>query len=156
MDQPVLEGILVDVEAALRGISRGAGFNFTVRHVERFRRTAPPPEEPLPAISFYNLSEMALEGGPYGFEERVLDLAVEGFLKESAPRTLDTELVLLQHDIYRAVVEDRTRKGLAVDTLYGNWNKGLVRAPDVASVQVRFHIHYRFPLGQPHLGQGGA
>src|SRR5690348_775272 len=123
MPEPsVLEQIVRDVVETCKGIKPSAGYSVDVKQVERFRLTDF--DDPFPAIAVYSLAEEEIVDGTMGFEERWLELVIEGWLSESVAGKLDEELVAFQADIYAALTQDISRGGAAIDTQYSHCRRG--------------------------------
>lgn len=149
MPKLVLEAIIDRFEAAVRGITVGAGYSVTMRDVKAFEQS--PLNLARPAAAIYSFEEEPVdpEHGTIGFEERLAPIVVEGLITESERDNLDRELIRLQHDIYRACLADPQWDGLALDTIYQGVSRGIIAETDVGSAQVQFLVHYRFPVSAP-------
>ena len=124
------ELILADIKTALEGVQGGAGYSNTVRHVSR---DFVPPEDlhgtMLPALFVTYESE---DDAEFTQEQD------EGFIRigvtaiAQAMTGLSTVLNSLIKDVHKALMADRTRSGLASDTI----REGVPQVDEVSMAKV--------------------
>ena len=144
---PVLLRILKNVEETLRGITPGAGFETNVQGVYSYRGDGA--NLPVPNLSYYLVGESPGES-LVGFEDRWLDVIIEGVFRPTDLRHLDEEAIGFQVDIYNAMIADITRGGVARQTTLGTVIRGRLPA-DLAIVQMHWHINFCHPLNDPSI-----
>jgi len=146
---PYREKIMSNVEQACRGIRQDAGYHFTVREVTR-QLTGPYTTGNLPSISVY-------EGDEYGAIEdyytytRFLNVAVEMWIKEQQKGKLASELNKMLADVEKAVLEDHTRGGEAMDTQLAEVTPPILAegGESEAGLVCFFIVQYRFSKQDP-------
>jgi len=147
--QSVRERILQNIEAALRTIVEGDVYNFTVRQVERTRVTPLLENLEFPALFIFEMPER-LTQGPNPLMTKELVIVIQAWIR-SGDDDLSVQVNGLLADLEVALLADKTRGGLAVDTLFSEHSIYLDTPIDVlAATHTIFTVHYRTVEGDPY------
>lgn len=148
MTDPIRERILADLTAAASGVTKDAGYALDIRTVSRSRRE-PYQGHEYPATNIFEGPERK-QAGPTGlttcFLQAVLDISVwdATALAVAANRAMAS--------VVKAVLVDRTRGGLAIDT-EETGNKMFLDETDptrpIGGFRVELTIEYRHAENDP-------
>lgn len=158
---PICELITQDVLAAVARVTVGNGYHFTLT-VQRWQRPPVAPgafvcvldeagdTEPGPRPPF--TSGMGPGDAPYKTQEwmrryNVLVYVFDSDLEPTAP--YDQFVNVLRADVEKAVLSDRQRGGLAIDT-FPRGDGAFADANDVGGVAVMFDVLYRTDEADPY------
>ena len=149
MADPVDERILQHLEAAIRGITKAAGYYYDMA------RVVDEPDGPFtdpqvfPAAAVYMTDEApGPEERNISREDRSMNAWVEAWMRVQRPGAR-AQLSRLRADIYRAAFTDRTRGGLAIDTLLQGCLPAEYEGSNIHGYLIGFSINYRTVLGDP-------
>jgi len=118
MPETVRERIIENIKTTLEGIKKASGYNFDFSG-ETVQRWS------MHGNSLVNLPAVIISSGdeeerssPYPLEECTLSVYLDVFYvnEENEETSTDTYLNRLQGDIKKAILEDHTRGGHAIDT----------------------------------------
>ncbi len=144
--ETVRERILVNIKTTLEGITiaNGYSFDFTAETVQRWSMHGNKLVD-LPAviISPGNEEEKSL---PNNFEECVLSVYLDVFFvtEENDAVSTDTYLNRLQGDMKKAILQDHTRGGEAIDTdVLGTTPFETTEGQPYAGIIMELGIRYR-------------
>jgi hypothetical protein len=147
MADSIRERIVLDLVAAVQGVRKTSGYELDVQAVDRARRTKYQQHE-LPAVNVWEVKEKK-EAGPSGLvtcylslllEITVLDLRQQAALSNQAMAAT-----------IKAVLADRQRSGLAVDTEEGENTTFTGETNDpTGGVRVGIEIEYRHKEDDPY------
>ncbi len=147
MAESIREQIVQDLVTAIAGVRKTSGYELDVQTVDRARRTKYQQHE-LPAVNLWELREKK-ESGPSGLvtchlslllEITVLDLRYQAALSNQAMAA-----------VTKAVLAERTRGGLAVDTVEGENETFTGETNDpTGGVRVGVEIEYRHKEDDPY------
>ena len=150
--ETVRERILANIKATLEGITiaNGYSFDFTAETVQRWSMHGNKLAD-LPAviISPGNEEEKSL---PNNFEECVLSIYLDVFFvtEENDAVPTDTYLNRLQGDMKKAILEDHTRGGEAIDTdVLGTTPFETTEGQPYAGIIMELGIRYRHLRSDP-------
>lgn len=141
--------IIDELKQTLQAISIANGFNYDVQRVEEKATVATPDLKETPTIFLFQNTEMN-DNIPLVMQSKHLTVAVVGYVRQFS--NMDREVNKLKADIETAVLADRTRGGLAVNTVISG-PVTLFYGADVAPwgyVQFKFEIYYRHYYGNPY------
>lgn len=152
----VREQIVADIEASLRRMTTGAGYHFDWRRFYRWQVVAQPDESP--AVRILDTEDL-VEDDAAGLLHRRLSVELLASHQAAdwsqpdddedgvAPGTLASWLI---EDLERAVMADRTRGGLAVDTDIVSTDKTVEQsAAPMVWASVVLDVFYRCPASDP-------
>jgi len=150
--ETVRERILVNIKTTLEGITiaNGYNFDFTTETIQRWSMHGNKLVD-LPAviISPGDEEEKSL---PNNFEECVLSVYLDVFFvtEESDAVSTDTYLNRLQGDMKKAILEDHTRGGEAIDTdVLGTTPFETTEGQPYAGIIMELGIRYRHLRSDP-------
>ena len=144
--ETVRERILQNIKTVLEGvtIANGYNFDFTPATVQRWSMHGNRMVDmPMVVISPGDEDESSL---PNPFEECLLTLYLDIFFvnEENDPVPTDTYLNRLQGDIKKAILQDSTRAGNAVDTdVLGTTPFETTEAQPYAGIIMEVRVRYR-------------
>ena len=144
--ETVRERILQNIKTVLEGvtIANGYNFDFTPQTVQRWSMHGNRMVDmPMVVISPGDEDESSL---PNPFEECLLTLYLDIFFvnEENDPMPTDTYLNRLQGDIKKAILQDSTRAGNAVDTdVLGTTPFETTEAQPYAGIIMEVRVRYR-------------
>jgi len=146
MPETVREKILENIKATLEGvtIANGYNFDFTPETVQRWS---------MHGNSLVNLPAVIISSGdeeeksaPYPLEECALSVYLDTFYVSGENDSLSTDTYLnrLQGDIKKAILQDHTRGGFAVDTnVLGTTPFETTEGQHYAGLIIELEIKYR-------------
>ena len=150
--ETVRERILANIKTTLEGITiaNGYNFDFTAETIQRWSMHGNKLVD-LPAviISPGNEEEKSL---PNNFEECVLSVYLDVFFvtEENDAVSTDTYLNRLQGDMKKAILEDHTRGGEAIDTdVLGTTPFETTEGQPYAGIIMELGIRYRHLRSDP-------
>lgn len=149
MADSIKERILQNWETVLNTIAVAGGYENNIGKVERFHLQEMDQKESI-ILEIKMGNDSPRESG-VGVEERLLQ--VQTFLKirhdtEDDNRSTDELFNSVAQDVYRAVCLDRTRGGLARDTIFESSDEVVLEEGATQGVQVMtFSVWYRHLLG---------
>ena len=144
--ETIRERILQNIKTVLEGvtIANGYNFDFTPATVQRWSMHGNRMVDmPMVVISPGDEDESSL---PNPFEECLLTLYLDIFFvnEENDPVPTDTYLNRLQGDIKKAILQDSTRAGNAVDTdVLGTTPFETTEAQPYAGIIIEVRVRYR-------------
>jgi hypothetical protein len=144
--ESIRERILQNIKTVLEGvtIANGYNFDFTPATVQRWSMHGNRMVDmPMVVISPGDEDESSL---PNPFEECLLTLYLDIFFvnEENDPVPTDTYLNRLQGDIKKAILQDSTRAGNAVDTdVLGTTPFETTEAQPYAGIIIEVRVRYR-------------
>jgi len=144
--ETVRERILQNIKTVLEGvtIANGYNFDFTPATVQRWSMHGNRMVDmPMVVISPGDEDESSM---PNPFEECLLTLYIDTFFvnDENDPVPTDTYLNRLQGDIKKAILQDSTRAGNAVDTdVLGTTPFETTEAQPYAGIIMEVRVRYR-------------
>lgn len=109
----VREQILGQLEATLLAITTGAGFNFTVKKVDR-KRNAPQRETSFPVIYLHEPTETK-EQRPIGAYTVAMNVTLECYVFDHLNSMAKMDISGFLSDVETAVLADPTVNSLAID-----------------------------------------
>lgn len=143
----VRDKLLEDVEFTLLQMQEGNGYFYDWQRVYRFSQSTPLDSFPAALIE---TDREEVEPVAYPVVRRLLPLRIIGAAK--VPHTLDDDpdqaASRMIADIERAMVQDVTRAGNAIDTI-PTANDRDYSVPDMVFVEVEFQVIYRTLFGDP-------
>lgn len=150
----VRERIVANIETTLAGISIATGYHIDIASVQRVK----PGGTVRRATPFIVIAEGAEEAkdGPLPTTSKFLDIAVTTVISgdEDETRPIDQVLSLIAGDVETALMQDRTRGGLAVTTSpVGSMPAEFADKSGVTSpaIHLLITVHYRHHHQDPTL-----
>jgi len=144
---PIRERVVQDLVTAIRGVRKASGYEIDIGAVDRARRTKHQQHE-LPAVNVWEVKEKK-ESGPAGLVTCYLSLVLEITVLDL--RTQATLCNQAMGAVVKAVLADRTRGGLAVDTEEGGNETFTGETNDpTGGVRVGIEIEYRHKEDDPY------
>lgn len=147
MADSIRERIVQNLVTAIQGVRKTSGYEIDIAAVDRARRTKYQQHE-LPAVNIWELKERK-ESGPSGLVTCYLSLVLEITVLD--PRYQATLSNQAMASVVKAVLADRQRDGLAVDTEEGEnvTFAGETNDP-TGGVRVGVEIEYRHKEDDPY------
>lgn len=141
--------IAANLETTLRGMTVPP-YSYAFMEVKRLQR-GPFNPSMLPAAAVYLPHEEPVVPemrGNIGLEDMIGQFVVEVWKNENVPGYLDEELMVLCADVYKAIIADTTRGGLALQTLYNGCDLLLTDASEnEGGLDMYFMVQYRHFVG---------
>lgn len=142
--------ILLNIEEEFRGVQQSAGYNHSVKLVERFKIGEPKTTD-MPCVGIYAYGDTkAPEGRSLPYEWRYMVCAVEMYVPRPTQMKsgqVDDIIDRVWNDIYSAMCGDVHHGGLAIDTEFET--VGALLGENYVGAQATFLVKYRFLYQNP-------
>lgn len=150
MSDPVKLTILANIKTTLEGITVAAGYNQTLRQVHDRRPMFSNDPSECPVVYFFEENTANDEEFSQNRTRRVMTVMV-GHYSSGDGRNPKPALERLVADVEKALTTDRTRNGVAIDTIPGNEEPEVIPNETPSGICWRdYTVIFRTPHGDPY------